>query len=119
VALDDFGTGYSSLLSLAELPVDVLKVARPFLQATAADSNKPAGLLAGILGLGAHLGLTTIAKAIERPEQLELLINLGCDYGQGYLLGPPQDAAAARKLLQGGEIRNLDPAPRPRDRAHG
>jgi diguanylate cyclase (GGDEF)-like protein len=99
VALDDFGTGYSSLLSLAELPVDLLKVAGPFLEATAADSGKPAGLLAGILGLGGHLGLMTIAKGIERPEQRQLLIDLGCEFGQGNLLGPPLDAAGARELL--------------------
>jgi diguanylate cyclase (GGDEF)-like protein len=105
VALDDFGTGYSSLLNLSKLPVDLLKVAGAFLQATEADGGKRADLLAGIVGLGRHLGLTTIAKGIERPEQLDLLIELGCELGQGYLLSPPLTAADASALLVSGAVR--------------
>jgi diguanylate cyclase (GGDEF)-like protein len=105
VALDDFGTGYSTLLSLAKLPVDLLKVAGAFLEATDAEGGKPADLLAGILGLGRHLGLTTIAKGIERPEQRDLLIDLGFELGQGYLLSPPLTAEDARALLGSGGVR--------------
>jgi len=57
------------------------------------------GLLAGILGLGARLGLITVAEGIERPDQRALLVELGCDLGQGYLLSRPLDAAAAGELL--------------------
>jgi EAL domain-containing protein (putative c-di-GMP-specific phosphodiesterase class I) len=99
VALDDFGAGYSSLLNLVDLPVDFLKIAGPFLQAKEGDGRKLNGLLAGILSLGRHLDLKTVAKAIERPEQRTLLIELGCDLGQGYLLGPPLEAEAAGELL--------------------
>jgi diguanylate cyclase (GGDEF)-like protein len=101
VALDDFGTGYSSLLSLSQLPIDVVKIARPFLEACGQDSRKATGLLAGMIGLGRHLGLTTIAEGIETADQRDLLVTLGCDIGQGYLLGRPMDAAAATELLRG------------------
>jgi diguanylate cyclase (GGDEF)-like protein len=93
VALDDFGTGYSSLVNLSELPVDVIKIAMPFVQAAGGGSRKANDLLAGILGLGRHLGLLTVAEGIERPEQRDALIELGCQLGQGYLYGRPLDAA--------------------------
>ncbi len=99
LALDDFGTGYSTLLNLSHLPVDLLKIAKPFLDATERDERNPPGLLSGIIGLGRHLGLMTVAEGIERPEQRDVLVGIGCDLGQGYLLGRPLDAAAAAKLL--------------------
>ncbi|MGO9752928.1 MAG: putative bifunctional diguanylate cyclase/phosphodiesterase [Solirubrobacteraceae bacterium] len=99
IALDDFGTGYCTLLNLSHMPVELLKIAKPFLDALGRDERNPAGLLAGIIGLGTHLGLTTVAEGIERPEQRALLIELGCDFGQGYLLGRPLDATGADRLL--------------------
>jgi len=98
-ALDDFGTGYSTLLNLSHLPIDVLKVAKPFVDAVGGDGRNPSGLLAGIIALGKHLGFRTVAEGIEREDQRELLTKLGCDLGQGYLLGRPLDADAASRLL--------------------
>jgi EAL domain-containing protein (putative c-di-GMP-specific phosphodiesterase class I) len=97
-ALDDFGTGYSTLLNLSHLPIDVLKVAKPFVDAVG-DGHNPAGLLAGVIALGKHLGFRTVAEGIEREDQHELLVKLGCDIGQGYLLGRPVDATTANELL--------------------
>jgi len=99
-ALDDFGTGHATLLNLTHLPVDLLKVAKPFVEAIGGDGRNPAGLLAGMLALGRHMGLTTVAEGIERPDQRQLLVELGCDLGQGYLLGRPMDATAAGELLR-------------------
>ncbi len=99
IALDDFGTGYSSLLSLSQLPIDILKIARPFLQASGPGTAKATGLLAGMIGLGRHLGLLTVTEGIETIEQRELLEAAGCDVGQGFLLGRPVDAAATTALL--------------------
>jgi len=99
IALDDFGTGYSSLLSLSQLPIDILKIARPFLQAAGPGAGKATGLLAGMIGLGRHLGLLTVTEGIETPQQHELLEAAGCDMGQGFLLGRPADAAATTRLL--------------------
>jgi diguanylate cyclase (GGDEF)-like protein len=99
IALDDFGTGYSSLLNLTHFPVDILKVPRPFLQSVGGDRPDHAGLLAGTVGLAHHLGLTSVAEGIELPEQRELLIELGCELGQGYLMSRPLPVGAASALL--------------------
>jgi EAL domain-containing protein (putative c-di-GMP-specific phosphodiesterase class I) len=101
LALDDFGTGCSTLINLSHLPIDVLKIARPFLAAVRDEHHQgnPRGLLAGTFALGRHLGLTTITEGIEYGEQRDLLIELGCDLGQGFHLGRPLDAAAAQRLL--------------------
>ena len=99
LALDDFGTGYSSLLTLSRLPVDLLKIARPFVEAAGRGSSKASELLAGILDLAGHLGLTAVADGIERSEQHDVLVRLGCRLGQGYLLGRPLDVAHTTELL--------------------
>jgi EAL domain-containing protein (putative c-di-GMP-specific phosphodiesterase class I) len=101
LALDDFGTGYGTLINLSRLPIDLLKIARPFLDAVQDKRHEHSsrGMLAGTLALGRHLGLTMIGEGIEHREQLDLLIELGCDLGQGYHLGRPLDAAGAEQLL--------------------
>jgi diguanylate cyclase (GGDEF)-like protein len=101
VALDDFGTGYATLINLSRLPIDLLKIPRPFLDGIEDErhEHKPRGLLAGTIGLGRHLGITTIGEGIEHREQLDVLIALGCQLGQGYHLGRPLDAAASGQLL--------------------
>ncbi len=110
LALDDFGTGYSTLLNLAHLPIDILKIAKPFLDAPGRDECNPHGLLAGIIGFGRHLGLTTVAEGIETADQRALLVELGCDLGQGYLLGRPLDSTGASALLAA-ECVQQSPAP--------
>jgi diguanylate cyclase (GGDEF)-like protein/PAS domain S-box-containing protein len=97
LAIDDFGTGYSSLEYLRKFPVDVLKIAKPFVDGVGID---PAAsrLAKAILGIGETLGLTTVGEGIELPEQRDGLRRLGCVYGQGWLFAramPEADAAAA------------------------
>jgi diguanylate cyclase (GGDEF)-like protein len=101
LALDDFGIGCCSLINLSRLPIDLLKIAKPFLDALDDEHHQrnPRGLLAGTVGLGRHLGLTTIGEGIEHREQRDLLIELGCDLGQGSHLGRPLDAVGADQLL--------------------
>ena len=99
IALDDFGAGCSSLLNLSCLPIDVIKLARQFLALDDDSVRDPAGMLAGVVALGRHLGMITVAEGIERPEQRELLRRLDCQFGQGFLLGRPASAAAASELL--------------------
>jgi diguanylate cyclase (GGDEF)-like protein len=99
IALDDFGTGYSSLLNLSRIPVDVLKIGKPFLDAIDVD-QRHAPLLAAAIAVGRHLGLLTIAAGIERPDQRARVTQLGCDLGQGYLLGHPLDTTTATELLR-------------------
>ena len=93
VALDDFGTGYSSLSYLARMPVDVLKVAKPFVDALGTDSREER-LVAAVVGLCAELDLEVVAEGIERVEQAEELRRVGCSLGQGFLYAPAQSASS-------------------------
>jgi diguanylate cyclase (GGDEF)-like protein len=88
VALDDFGTGYSSLAALRELPVDVLKIPKPFVDGSGRGTPDRA-LLSMLVQLGTLFGLQVVAEGIEREDQRALLRELGCELGQGYLLGRP------------------------------
>jgi EAL domain-containing protein (putative c-di-GMP-specific phosphodiesterase class I) len=88
IAIDDFGTGYSSLNYLRRFPVDVLKIAKPFVDQIGADPEQER-LADAILRLGRTLGLDTVAEGIEKPAQLERLRRLNCRYGQGFLFAPP------------------------------
>jgi diguanylate cyclase (GGDEF)-like protein len=98
LAIDDFGTGYSSLSYLRRFPVDILKIDRSFV-ANLSGEPEDAALARVIVTVGHTLGLQTVAEGIERPEQLAVLRELGCDLGQGFLLARPTDAEAIDLLL--------------------
>jgi EAL domain-containing protein (putative c-di-GMP-specific phosphodiesterase class I) len=103
VAVDDFGTGYSSLRYLKSFPIDVLKVAKPFVDELASPEER--GVLArAIVELSRNLGLGSIAEGIESSEQAARLRELGCAYGQGFLFARPLDAAAVTALLAAGSV---------------
>ncbi len=89
IAVDDFGTGFSSLASLAELPVDALKLDRSFIAAM----GEREALVAGVISLADRLGLPIVAEGIETADQLAVLRRLGCGFGQGYHLGRPAPLA--------------------------
>jgi EAL domain-containing protein (putative c-di-GMP-specific phosphodiesterase class I) len=99
VAIDDFGTGYSSLNYLRRFPVDVLKIAKPFVDQVCADAGQER-LADAILRLGGTLGLDTVAEGIEDAGQRERLRRLGCRYGQGYFFSPPLPADELGGLLR-------------------
>jgi diguanylate cyclase (GGDEF)-like protein len=101
LALDDFGTGYSSLGYLARLPIDVLKIAKPFDDHIRTDPQH-AALAQAIVRIAETLGLTTIAEGIEVAEQHEHLRQLQCELGQGFLFARPLDPDAAGELLRAG-----------------
>ncbi|MBE9146520.1 putative bifunctional diguanylate cyclase/phosphodiesterase [Planktothrix mougeotii] len=86
--IDDFGTGYSSLSYLQKLPVDTLKIDRSFVQNIQAG-NKDFEIAKTIINLAHSLGLEVVAEGIETPDQEEMLKQLGCEFGQGYLFSPP------------------------------
>jgi diguanylate cyclase (GGDEF)-like protein len=88
ILLDDFGTGYSSLSLLSDLPVDGIKIDSSFTAALSQDRNRTA-VIQAITQLCHQLGLTVIAEGIETEAQQRQLIELQCDYGQGYLFGRP------------------------------
>ena len=89
-ALDDFGTGYSSLSYLHTFPLRLLKIDRSFvIEMDAAAQNSSAKIVAAVFAMARTLGLEVIAEGIETEEQRQVLAALGCEYGQGYLLGRP------------------------------
>jgi diguanylate cyclase (GGDEF)-like protein/PAS domain S-box-containing protein len=89
LGLDDFGAGYSSLTSLRRAPLDFVKIDTT-LVAHLLDSQEDVKTVKALIALVHALGLTTIAEGIENQTQLSLLSDLGCDLGQGHLLGWPQ-----------------------------
>lgn len=91
VVLDDFGTGYSSLSYLDRYPIDALKIDREFVTRMA-RTQRTRAIVDSILSLGTALGMDIVAEGIETPEELKLLQNLGCPFGQGFLLAPPMSA---------------------------
>jgi diguanylate cyclase (GGDEF)-like protein/PAS domain S-box-containing protein len=98
VAIDDFGTGYSSLDQLRRMPVDIVKVDRSFVSGMVGDTTDRA-LVAAVVGMGRALNLAVVAEGIEAPEQAEVLRELGCHIGQGYLFAKPLSAEAMGELL--------------------
>lgn len=98
LAVDDFGTGFSSLQDLQRFPIDMLKIPKPFVDGVGCDADESA-LARAIIDIGGSLGLRVVAEGIERPEQLRRLRELGCRYGQGFLLGRPMLADAMGDAL--------------------
>ena len=99
IAVDDFGTGYSSLSYLQRFPVDVLKIDRAFIEPLNHTEPASTALVSTIIGLAHTMGLGIVAEGIERPDQLDRLIELGCPMGQGYLLSRPLDVDQATEFL--------------------
>jgi len=101
LAIDDFGTGYSSLSYLRELPFDVLKIDKSFIDGIA-TSQQGLALVEGINRIAETLHLSVIAEGIEAELQRDLLVSMGCRFGQGYLLAMPVEADHAEALLRVG-----------------
>jgi diguanylate cyclase (GGDEF)-like protein len=98
LALDDFGTGYSSLRHLQALPLDKLKIDASFVHAMA-GSAECCKIVAAVVGLAHSLGLSTVAEGIEDAATAEVLRELGCDLGQGWLFGHAMPAEAVDAML--------------------
>lgn len=97
--IDDFGTGYSSLNYLHKFPLDTLKVDRSFVNMLVnADEND--AIVNTIISMAKNLQLDVVAEGIETVEQLERLISLDCEKGQGYFFSKPIDAADMESFLQ-------------------
>ena len=101
IALDDFGTGYASLSHLKRFPVDCLKIDRSFVHEIESRSQD-AIIVRAIINLAHNLGIEVVAEGIETPAQFEFLREQGCDIAQGYLIGRPMSADAARAFVGAG-----------------
>ncbi len=98
-ALDDFGMSYSSLTYLKRFPVEGIKIDRTFVAPVTNDETQRA-IVQAVLALGTSLSINVIAEGIETEEQIDALLDLGCVYGQGYLLGRPMTADESVRALR-------------------
>jgi EAL domain-containing protein (putative c-di-GMP-specific phosphodiesterase class I) len=101
LAIDDFGTGYASLAYLRQLAVDIIKIDPSFVAGLGEDATL-AMLTRAIIQVGHDLGIEVVAEGIERREHLELLRDMGCGLGQGYLIARPTDARGIEALIASG-----------------
>ncbi len=106
IAIDDFGTGYSSLSHLSHFEFDKIKIDRSFVMELA-QNDKNLKVVRAILSLGTGLGIQTLAEGIETEEQLEEFKKLGCNIGQGFLLGKPMPAEETLNLFEDNTNKSL------------
>lgn len=105
IAIDDFGTGYSSLGYLKDLTFDIVKVDRAFVAGL--PDAKSLAIVKAVLGMAHSLGKRVVAEGIESEVQRELLAGLGCDIGQGFLLGRPLPGREFSSWLGSAEATSL------------
>lgn len=98
VAIDDFGTGYSALSYLKKFQVDYIKIDKSFVDAIDRDT-KDAAICEAIIAMAHKLQLAVIAEGIETESQKEVLLQAGCDFGQGYLFSKPLPAEKFHALI--------------------
>ncbi|HUA30698.1 MAG TPA: sensor domain-containing phosphodiesterase [Streptosporangiaceae bacterium] len=101
LAIDDFGTGYASLAYLKQLSVDIIKIDPSFVAGLGDDATL-AMLTRTIIQVGHDLGIEVVAEGIERPEHFDLLRDMGCGLGQGYLIAKPAKAVVIEALVRSG-----------------
>jgi diguanylate cyclase (GGDEF)-like protein len=106
IALDDFGTGFSSLSHLRDFPIDKVKIDGSFVQKMCSEHQSRL-IVQALIGMAKNLGKEVIAEGIETEEQRELLLQMGCYYGQGYLFSPAETASRLG-LLQLGNTNAVD-----------
>lgn len=98
ISIDDFGTGYCSFAYLKNYAIDYLKIDKSFVQ-NISSNNKDIALCEAIIVMAKKLNIKVIAEGIETEQQKQLLIQAGCDFGQGYLLSRPLSNNDFEKLL--------------------
>ena len=101
LAIDDFGTGYASLAHLRELPADIIKIDPSFVSGLGQDPVLTM-LTKTIVQVGRDLGMQVVAEGIEHPRQLAELREMGCGYGQGFLVARPMAAPGVEALIRTG-----------------
>ena len=99
IALDDFGTGYSSLSHLRHLPVDVIKIDKSFIRDILDDANDFT-IVDGVIGLTEAFQHEVIAEGVETVTHGKMLMTIGCDLAQGFVIAAPMPAAAIESWLQ-------------------
>ena len=100
IVIDDLGTGYSSLSYLQRLPIDTLKVDRSFVSRIndVPDGNR--NIVEAIISLAHRLDMLVVAEGVENLEQYTLLLNMKCQFGQGYLFAEPLTKPEVDELIE-------------------
>ena len=98
IALDDFGTGYASLRHLKQFPVDIIKIDQSFVRDMAVDPGDEA-IIRAVINLGRSLGIKIVAEGIETEDQARRLVELDCDFGQGFLFSRAVPASRVPALV--------------------
>jgi diguanylate cyclase (GGDEF)-like protein len=98
IAFDDFGSGRAALSVLQSRQVDIVKIARPFVDG-AGRAGHERSVLSMVIQVAAMFSVSVIAQGIEREDQRDALAALGCELGQGYLLGRPLPIVAAQTAV--------------------
>jgi len=111
LSIDDFGTGHSSLAQLRDLPFDELKIDRGFVHGAASHPTRRA-ICTASLRMAQQLKLRVVAEGVERPEDWDLLGQLGCEEVQGFMIARPMPASQVGAWIDNwtGQHRAIDPA---------
>ncbi|MEM9465355.1 MAG: EAL domain-containing protein [Actinomycetota bacterium] len=105
LALDDFGTGYSSLNHLRSFDLELMKLDASFLQHLGRD-GKDDTIVRHVFALSRSLGLATLAEGITESKQIPVLLELGCELGQGFHFAEPQPANVLEQMVRSGQSLN-------------
>jgi diguanylate cyclase (GGDEF)-like protein len=97
--VDDFGTGYSSLSYLHQFPIHSIKIDRSFIREIV-QGEKNHDLVRTMVMMAGNMGMDSIAEGVETDEQMQILKDLGCKYGQGYLIARPMGSEPARAWME-------------------
>lgn len=98
IAMDDFGTGYSSFTHLRDFELDQIKIDRSFVNVSESD-HKAWAVAQAVTSMARELSVGAVGEGVETSEQIDRLMQLGCDVAQGFLLGRPMSGAQAGALL--------------------
>ncbi|MEF9969372.1 MAG: EAL domain-containing protein [Ruthenibacterium sp.] len=99
VALDDFGSAYSSLIYLKDLPLDVIKIDKGFLNSST-NNDKGRLIIAKVVELIKSLRLVSVMEGVETDDEVEFLKKLSCDLGQGYFYAKPMPKTAFADFIK-------------------
>jgi EAL domain-containing protein (putative c-di-GMP-specific phosphodiesterase class I) len=109
LSIDDYGTGYSSLSVLRRLPIRQVKIDKSFIDGLPGDRDNDQ-IVQSTIRLAHALGAVTVGEGVETPVQLSHLCELGCDIGQGYLLGRPCPADEITEAVRSSRRRDRQTA---------
>jgi diguanylate cyclase (GGDEF)-like protein len=99
LVIDDFGTGYSSLSYLQRLPIETLKVDRSFVSRIRTQQDGNRNIVEAIISLAHRLDMTVVAEGVETEEQFAILLEMNCQFGQGYLFSRPLSKPKVDQLI--------------------